>query len=134
MLYVSYESLSQTVDNNNDNKPFRNAAADSSTSKFADTLSKRCALSRGGWQMTSNSIVLTRSLTCTYDAFIGIFSLHNNINLCHKLFQINVITSYIQRRYKIILLSINSEVINFEIFLLNCCTIMYNMILIGIHK
>jgi len=27
-----------TVDNNNDNKPFRDAAANSSTSKFADTL------------------------------------------------------------------------------------------------
>lgn len=38
MLYANPCHKQDTVDNNNDNKPFRNVVADSSTSKFADTL------------------------------------------------------------------------------------------------
>lgn len=65
----------------------------------------------------------------------ALFSLHNNINLMsHKYFRQMWLRRYIQRRHKIILLSINSKVINLETFLLNCFTITFNMILIGIHN
>jgi len=57
------------------------------------------------------------SSTCTYDAFIGIFSLHNNINLCHMIIS-DKCYYVLQQRHKIVFLSINSKVINFEISLL----------------